>query len=115
MGNINTLKYAAGLPRPHKLYVQRSTPVGKDANGFELPPVTEWVFWCPCRGRGRNTERKTSNGEMYLSSAVVYADLEAERIVPGTRVEVRYANGIVKYAGEVKEFDIDDWHIRIWV
>ena len=106
-----------GLPRPHRLYVQQSTPVGKDANGFNLPPDVELVFWCACRGQtyGHGGERKGANGESYYYRHVVFVDLGTDFIKSGTRIEVRYNDGRVRFSGEAKEFSIESQHIRIWV
>ena len=106
-----------GLPRPHSLYVQQSTPAGKDARGFDLPPVTEWVYWCECREQphGQSREVKGRNGESYAYSSTVFVDLETPKIETGTKIEVREQDGFVKLAGEVKRFSKDMAHARIWV
>jgi hypothetical protein len=80
---------ATGLPRPHSLFVQQSMPVGKDANGFELPHATEWVFWCACRDQplGHSREVRGANGESYFYSSAVFADLGTPWIENGTRID----------------------------
>ena len=112
MGTMRT-----GLPRPHELYVQQSTPAGKDDSGFDLKPVTEWVYWCGCREQplGYNREARGTNGESYYYSSTVFADRDIPKIECGTRIEVREADGNVKLAGEVKRFSKDMEHVRIWV
>ena len=111
------VEVATGLPRPHKLYVQQSTPVGNDADGFGLPPVVEWVYRCQCREQpmGHSREMRGANGESYNCSSIIYADRPTLKIEPGTRIEVREADGFVKLAGEVKRFSTDMMHVRIWV
>jgi len=106
-----------GLPRPHNLFVQQSTPVGNDADGFELPPATEWVFWCACREQplGYSQEAKGANGESYSYSSIVFSDPGVPKIESGTRIEVREPDGSVRLAGEVKRFSEDLMHVRIWV
>ena len=108
---------ATGLPRPHSLYVQQSTPVGKDADGFELPHVTEWIYWCPCREQpmGANREIKGANGESYFYSSIIFVDWHTPKIEYGTSIEVREDDGSVRLSGEVKRFSKDMMHIRIWV
>jgi hypothetical protein len=97
--------------------VQQSTPVGKDADGFELPPVAELVYWCPCREQplGYNREIRGANGESYYCSSIVFVDKDIPKIEYGTRIEVREDGGFVKLAGEVKRFSKDMMHVRIWV
>jgi len=97
--------------------VQQSTPVGKDANGFDLPHETEWVLWCDCRKQtyGHGYVRKSANGESYECSAVVFANLNTARLENGTLVEVRDDDDSVVLTGEVKEFSKDIAHVRIWL
>ena len=113
------------LPRPHKLYVQKTTPIGFDADGFELSHDAEWVFWCDCRKQSckQPHERQGVNGVSYLCSSMVFVDCNTPVIEQGTKikvVETRHATSLqdgerVILEGDVKEFELCMYYTRIWV
>ena len=107
----------SGLPRPHRLYVQQATPVGSDANGFELPYVSGWVHRCDCREQptGQGRVITVANGESVAYSSIVFVDAGTPAIETGTRIEVREPDDTVILTGEVKRFSRNDYHARIWV
>ena len=107
----------SGLPRPHRLYVQQATPVGNDADGFELPYETQWVLWCDCREQpaGQGRVITAANGESVAYSSIVFVDVDTPVLETGTRIEVREPDSVAILTGEVKRFSRNDYHARIWV
>jgi hypothetical protein len=105
------------LPRPHRLYVQQSTPVGTSRHGFDLPPLTEWRLWCTCREQplGQSRELEGKNGKSYRYSSLVFVDVDTPEIETGALIEVRESDGRIRLSGEVKRFSRDMMHARIWV
>ena len=105
------------LPRPHKLYVRQTViPVGYNADGFELQPETEWVFWCDCRRQSCKQPylRRGDNGESYECSSIVFVDCDTAVIEQGTRIRVFDGERVV-LDGEVKEFDKGLYHTQVRV
>ena len=103
------------LPRPHKLYVQKTTPVGIDADGFEISHNAEWAFWCNCRRQSckQPHERQGANGVSYTCSAIIFVDCDTPVIEQGTRIRVQDGEWVI-LEGDVKEFGKDMYHTRIW-
>jgi len=104
------------LPRPHKLYVQQTTPVGFDADGLELQHDAKWVYWCDCRRQSckPSFERQGANGVSYLCSSIVFVDSNTPVIEQGTLIRVLDGERVI-LEGKVNEFCNDMYHIRIWV
>jgi hypothetical protein len=91
-------------------------PQGNDTDGFEKRPVTEWAFWGNCNRQSAAGQKvSVANGEAFLYSSIVFADSNIVGIVAGTCIEVRDTNGQVLLTGEVKSFDKNSKHTRIWV
>ena len=103
------------LPRPHKLYVQKTEPVGMDADGFEISHDAEWVFWCDCRRQSckQPYERQGANGVSYLCSSMVFVDCNTPVIEQGVQIRVLDGERVI-LEGNVKEFENGMYYTRIW-
>lgn len=89
---------------------------GKDDNGFEIEPVSEWVKHSDCYEEVMIKENyfKKENGDSFSYSSKIFLPADVSQIADGTKVQV-WQNGNVRFEGVSKRFSRDLEHCRLWV
>lgn len=101
---------------PYDLYVTELVGGGVDENGYPLPQTEQDIFASKCRDEVNTLARTlvTVDGAAYYYDYLIQLPLSCPNIEVGKNIKVKSGN-FVRIDAEVKRFQRDQMHCRIWV